>query len=261
MQESLPAYAVLKKSEDISSLGEPVTKSRRPNLIARHLSRTNSEDDTLQEMRCEFCLRRDVSGDCSPADVINQCLCCGLEQNDVVNIAVENIHGGNVLEKSSMNLEPCVTNSRLSSSTFSISPNRFSQMSHPSVTHIPPRSPHHPRKTTPPSHLLLTSSPSEVYRPLSSISSSSSSSSNSLPRGQAGINTSYLASVESLVENDRSSKSGSSGTATAGGATRRRERSLKIRRDIRGHISRPGMSTAFVCHITKNILLDVCFCM
>ncbi|KAF2361599.1 Dbl (DH) domain [Trinorchestia longiramus] len=135
------------------------------------------------------------------------------------------------------------------------------QMVHPSVAHIPPRSPVHPRRASSPSEqdgpiptdvTSLAVNPKHnsndlksttVVRPLSSVSSSSSSSSNSLRRGHAGVNTSYLASVESLVEADEEAEA-----SLASG--RRRERSLKVRRDFRGHFSRPGSCDSGVaqCH-------------
>ena len=118
---------------------------------------------------------------------------------------------------------------------------KSNDMSHHVVTHIPPRSPLDPRKLP---------STTTIYRPLSSISSSSSSSSNSLPRSQTAINTSYLASVESLVETDSAKSTvalGSGGNAQ----TKRRERSLKVRRDFKGHLSRPGK------YYSKHILVAV----
>ena len=98
---------------------------------------------------------------------------------------------------------------------------------HPTTHLIPPKSPHDSRK-------ISTASSSTSYRPLSSISSSSSSSSNSLPRWQTGLSTmSYLASVESLVEQEDCAKTNVIG--------KRRERSLKARRDLKAqHLSRPG---------------------
>ncbi|XP_042893187.1 uncharacterized protein LOC122267221 isoform X2 [Penaeus japonicus] len=64
----------------------------------------------------------------------------------------------------------------------------------------------------------------DVYRPLSSISSSSSSSSNSLPRGPPGAATSYLASAESLEDNDADHSDTEE-------TTRRRDRTIKTRRE------------------------------
>ncbi|CAL4062510.1 unnamed protein product, partial [Meganyctiphanes norvegica] len=65
----------------------------------------------------------------------------------------------------------------------------------------------------------------DVYRPLSSISSSSSSSSNSLPRRSAPVNMSaYLASAESLEDNDADHSDTEE-------TTRRRDRTIKARRE------------------------------
>ncbi|XP_018012432.1 uncharacterized protein LOC108669569 isoform X2 [Hyalella azteca] len=137
------------------------------------------------------------------------------------------------------------------------------QMSHPNVSHIPPRSPIYPRRLSPSttgdvavvnptsgSSLSFSSKINSsdnktacIVRPLSAVSSSSSSSSNSLRRGHAGINTSYLASVESLVEAEEE-------TEASPASGRRREKSLKVRRDFRSQLSRPGSCDSGVaqCH-------------
>ncbi|CAL4222596.1 unnamed protein product, partial [Meganyctiphanes norvegica] len=91
---------------------------------------------------------------------------------------------------------------------------------------------HSPNKLSPKHPETPTSPPGfdprkfkDVYRPLSSISSSSSSSSNSLPRRGVPVNMSaYLASAESLEDNDADHSDTEE-------TTRRRDRTIKARRE------------------------------
>ena len=269
-------------TDNISNLNNSCNiKSRRTNLIARHFSRENSYENELESFSCrnlcEYCLRSPAVGNKSyatPSAFGAKCLC---SDNAVRTKLGDHCPAGLSLKAFPANSDvlPPGELPPNDSVRFNATGKLLADLSHPNLSQIPPRSPRDTcrkfsQTTSTPnsSHINMnpnntsnlgsncsnTLSKPSIYRPLSSISSSSSSSSNSLPRNVTMVNnTSYLASVESLVENDsncggkckndrncRGRNCGGNGGGGGGQSARRRERSLKIRRDLRGQLSRPG---------------------